>query len=439
MERINGKVRERMQNKSSQRSDADRVEGILFGLLIVVLALAIFRVVLVPGRFLFTTDDNIGDLALRKSMLPFGFLGGWYDGMLVGFKMAVMPNWTTLLLWLAPLKTFVNWIHALDLVLASMALGAFLRRRGLSWSACALAALTAFWVGSNLTLTYAGHIGKFGILLWAAVYLWLADRAAESGQPAFAVLAGGAMGVMFLEQADVALFFALVLGPYFLLALWRAWGRRLSLWTVLLAPLLLTAGLVAFHPLLEGYRANVQGVAAMRQEKPKEKWAFVTQWSWPPEESIDFIAPGYMGWRSGELSGPYWGRMGRSEGWEQTHRGFQNFKLENQYLGAIPLVLATLALIGAIAERETGKKSAVFWTSSRRLEVFFWAAAALVTLLLSFGKYFPLYALFYKLPVINNIRNPNKFLQVFQLAVAILSAYGYDRLARTRTESDSDK
>ncbi|MBP7830649.1 MAG: hypothetical protein KA248_12105 [Kiritimatiellae bacterium] len=392
----------------------DRFDRFLFVAILLLVAAAIFRSILVPGRFLFTTDDNIGDLALRKALLPGGYSGGWYDGMLLGFNMVIPPGWTHLLLWLSPLMVFVNWIHGLDLVLASLALAAFLRRRDMSWPACAVAALAAFWVGSNFTLTYAGHIMKFGVLMWAALYLWWVDRAVETGRPALAILAGGALGAMFLEQADVALFFALALGPYALFRLWQAAGTQWRKWAVVLGPLLLSAGLIAFHPLWEGYRANVQGVTSMKQENPEEKWAFVTQWSWPPEESIDFFAPGYMGWRSGEPAGPYWGRMGRSEGWEQTRRGFQNFKLENQYLGAIPLVLALAALLG----------------TRQKPEILFWGAAALVTLLLSFGKYFPLYAVFYKLPIINNIRNPNKFLQVFQLVLAILAAYGFERIVK---------
>ncbi|MBU1693087.1 MAG: hypothetical protein KKC51_03900 [Verrucomicrobia bacterium] len=412
-----------MNNPQTVRN-GDRLERILFLAVILFVLLAVFRSVLAPGRFLFTSDDNIGDLAMRKSLLPGGFLGGWNDGALLGYSTVVSPGWTHMLLWLMPLRMFINWIHGLDLVLASLALAAFLRRRDLSWPACAVAALTAFWVGSNFTLTYAGHIMKFGILMWAAVYMWLLDRAVESGRPALAVLAGGALGAMFLEQADVALFFALVLGPYALVRLSQAAGASWRKWGGLLGPLLLSAGLIAFYPLWENYRANVRGVASMERENPAEKWAYVTQWSWPPEESIDFIAPGYMGWRSGEPEGPYWGRMGRSEGWEKTRSGFQNFKLENQYLGAIPIMLALAALLGARAG------------SPRRMEVVFWGAAALVTLLLSFGKHFPLYAVFYQLPVINNIRNPNKFLQVFQLAVAILAACGFDRVLSAGREPD---
>ncbi len=66
------------------------------------------------------------------------------------------------------------------------------------------------------------------------------------------------------------------------------------------------------------------------------------------------------------------------------------------------------------------------------MEILFWGTVAVVTLLLAYGKYFPLYALFYKLPLVNNIRNPNKFLQVFQMALAILAAYGLDIALRAR-------
>ncbi|MDD5679363.1 MAG: hypothetical protein PHW60_15450 [Kiritimatiellae bacterium] len=193
----------------------------------------------------------------------------------------------------------------------------------------------------------------------------------------------------------------------------------------------------------------------MQTESPREKWDYVTQWSWPPEESIDFIAPGYMGWRSGEPAGPYWGRMGRSAGWEQTQQGFMNFKLENMYLGIIPILLAMFAVFSVLARGKYGSSEVVecgsksvkgekdkdiqsytdtplrhYATTSRRAEIIFWGAVVVIALLLSFGKFFPLYALFYKLPMVSSIRNPNKFLQIFQLALGILAAYGLDGMLR---------
>jgi hypothetical protein len=146
-------------------------------------------------------------------------------------------------------------------------------------------------------------------------------------------------------------------------------------------------------------------------ESPQAKWEFCTQWSVPPDEGIEIIAPGYMGWRSGEPAGPYWGRTGQSAEWPRTGQGFPNFRLENIYLGIIPVAFGLLACLMAwrriLAADTVGEKA---W----RMDVRFWSVVALVVLLLSFGKYFPLYSLFYHLPVVNNIRNPNKFIQVLK-------------------------
>ncbi len=390
------------------------------------LSLIIFRCCM-TGGILFTTDDNIGHLAARSSGFPSAFFGGWYDSALAGYPEFPNFSWTNLNLWLQPLVIFTNWIHAIDLILSSLLLIGFLRLRRCGLSSCLLGALTAFWVGSNFTLTYAGHLGKFGVLLFASAALYCIEKTAQTRRIPWAVLAGGALGAMFTEQQDVALFMSLLLGPYLLLALWRDAGKEF--WKSLLklaALVFVVALLVASHSLLSGYRSAIQGVVSQSAENPQAKWEFATQWSWPPEESIDFVAPGYTGWRSGEPDGPYWGRMGRSAGWEETRQGFMNFKLENTYLGIFPLMLALFAIACGVSRRED------------RADTVFWSCAALSTLLLAFGKYFPVYGALYHLPIINNIRNPNKFLQVFQIATAVLTAFGAEKLFNSG-ESGSKK
>jgi hypothetical protein len=383
---------------------------------LVLFALLVFREVLWPGHTLLTTDDNIGALAMRKGLLPWGWWSGWYDGELFGFAAPLFINLTNLLLYLLPATTFNNWINAFDLVMGSFFLLLFLRGRGIGWLAAILGLLTAYWLGSNFTLVYAGHIGKFGVLMWVPICLWLADQAAAKRCLYRAILAGGAMGAMFLEQADVALFFALFIGPYILFNGWRTFGGDRRQLARLILPLLAIALLLAVHPLLAGYQTAVEDVAALQDDSPDAQWDFVTQWSWPPEETIDFIAPGYFGWRTGEPQGLYVGRMGQSAAWLKRGEEFPNFKLENQYLGAIPVFFAFLAVYFSLRFRRT--------LGPQTQEVWFWSIAALVAFLLALGKFFPLYALFYQLPIVSSIRNPNKFLQVFQLAFAILSAYG---------------
>ena len=393
-----------------------------------VLALLVFRAVLVPGQLLLTTDDNIGALAYRESALPFSFLGWWFDTVLVGTPEIVNISWSNVLLWILPLRFYSNWIHAIDLFIASLGLFSFLRMRGLSTTTSIIAGMTFCWFGSTFFLIYAGHLGKFGVVAFAGLALPLIELAVQRRSVAYAILAGAAVGSMIIEQADVGLFFALGIGPYVLFALWRDHGKDFGTYLRILVPMGLVAGALAARPILmaQSIYALDRSDAGIVEEGGDANWDYCTQWSWPPEESIEFIAPGYMGWRSGEPEGPYWGRMGRSAEWDRTKQGFQNFKLETLYMGGIPMVLGFLALFAAFSSQRDERLP--------RREIFFWAGVALVTYLLALGKFFPLYRLFYYLPGMSSIRNPVKFMQVAQMAWAILAAYGVHALFLAATD-----
>lgn len=413
----------------------------IFTGVILLVAVAIFLPVWTGGT-LMTTDDNIGAVAGYKAQLSAGFgQQAWSESPLVGMPAGVASlNWSNFWIRYLPLRAFANTFHALSLVAGSLALGFYLFRKNLSLGAVLVAALAAFWVGTNFTLIHAGHIRKFSIVFLFCATLVCLDKLFETRRWNWGVIAGALVGMMFLEQQDVALFFGLFAGAYALFLVTSAARPEPRPPTkgekregeapaepqksgalanfARLVPVVAVALMICIGPVLSAYRQNVAGIASMEQSRA-EKWEFCTQWSQPPEESIDFIAPGYTGWRSGEPTGPYWGRMGRSAGWEQSRQGFMNFRLENTYLGIIPVLLALFALFAARS-------------SAHRAVIFFWGGAALVALLLAFGKYTPLYALFWQLPVINNIRNPNKFIQIFQIAVAILAAFGLDAVLRDK-------
>lgn len=383
-------------------------------------AIALFAVVthwaLLKGGVLFTSDGGAGINGLLDAVLPEAFAGYWYPLRLLGKGVVLVPGWSNFALCSLPVNFFCRWIYAIDLFVASVAFYAYLRRVGFCMSAGLLGVLTAFWLGSNFSLIAAGHINKYGVLMFAALCLNCIELAMDKKQIGYWMLAGACMGGMFVEQQDVALFMCFLLGPY---ALFRVLCERDKSWwmdlLVQLVPMLVVALLIASPALLGGYKDSVGALGADKVEgSSDEAWNFATQWSWPPEESIAFVAPGYTGWSSSDPEGPYWGRMGRSAGWEQTRKGYRNFKLENTYIGVIPVLLAFVGLfMGGI---------------DRKKERFFWGGMTLLMLALAFGKYFPLYKLFYQLPVVHWIRNPNKFLQVFQLALAVLTAYGADAL-----------
>ncbi len=392
-------------------------------------ALLVYRSALIPSQILLTSDDNIGAMAMRKALLPGGLFRAWDDSVLSGQPSLLNLSWTNLVLWLLPVRVFQNIIHALDLMIASLCLGLFLRERGVRWVAAAVGALTAFWLGSTFFLTYAGHIGKFGVVMFAAVAVWCIECAARRRSWAWAVLGGGALGAMFLEQADVALFFAMVLGPYAIFATWRESGFQIKEHLRVVLP-------VAAFALIIGFRAiwlaraffSLDASAEAPPENRQQVWSYCTQWSWPPSETLEWVAPGYFGWSSGDPSGPYWGRLGRSDDWEKTRQGFPNFKLETHYLGAIPLVLVALALYLAFLLRAVARPDVVFWT-----------LAAALTFMLGLGKFTPLYRLFFELPGMSSIRAPVKFMQVTQFALGVLAALGLEGLLRVVTAPDKSR
>ena len=403
----------------------------------------VFHVVWGSGALLFSSDDNIGLISMNKRMLETSAVHPWVGDMLWGLAQTSSIRPSFLLLQRIPAWLFMNAYHGVCLGLAGWFLALYLRGKGLRGVACVFGGLTAFWVGTNLTLTYAGHIGKYGVMLFCAMALWALGRWGRSGKVAWGMVAAVAAGAMFLEQGDVALFCAGLLAP---LGVYEglqaakisrrgvaggamAWG-----WIRQFVPALGVGVLLAGGAALATRGAGVTDTT--ENQSPQERWAFLTQWSQPPAESMDFIAPGWTGWRSGDEEGPYWGEMGRSEGWQQTGQGFMNFKLENVYVGAIPFFFAVLGLAGLWRRGGRGEASAAEDAEEKtaggmsRGLVWMWGGLAVLALLLSFGKFTPLYRLVAALPGFSAIRNPNKFIHFFQMAWGVLAAVGLDRAMR---------
>jgi hypothetical protein len=394
--------------------------GVLFLVLFAMVGSIVFHALWSPGSVLMSSDDNVGLLRMNQRMLEASVLHPWAGDALWGMPTMSMVRPGYFLLKVLPAAAFMNLYHGLCLALAAWLLALYLRDKGLRPAACVFGGLVAFWVGTNLTLTYAGHVGKYGLMPFLSLSTFALGRWGKTGRAAWSVVAGAAAGAMFLEQADVALFCAVLLVPVGLFEAsqaaggWKAAAIAKQAWGAALVAVLLAGG--------ASLAAKGSGVTESTDAQTEaERWAYITQWSQPPGESLDFIAPGWTGWRSGDDKGPYWGKMGRSDGYEQTRQGFMNFKLENVYVGAIPLLFALIGLAEAFRRRRESKSSAA---------VYLWGGLCAVALLLAFGKYFPLYKPLSLLPGFSSIRNPNKFIHFFQMAWGVLAAFGLEAALR---------
>ncbi|MFL2876943.1 MAG: hypothetical protein ACJZ86_03740 [Pontiellaceae bacterium] len=388
------------------------------GLFFVLLALLTFRCAWGADVTIASSDVNLGGLAFRKQM-------GWdlFSGFFSGRPLFGYANYSisffNFLVQLIPIHSFLEWFYAGVLMFGSLAMVWFLRLWSLRWSASIVGALVGFWVNSIL-LASAGHVYKMEVLAFSMVSLVFIEKGVRAvsarGQIGYGLLAGVSVGLMMLEQQDVALLAGLFLAPYAFLRLIQVkmgWAR-----SALFLGLLSVVGLLLSGPvLLKSYDQNIRQAASVQGEK-SAKWDYITQWSLVPGEWPDLIAMGWSGWSSFDSKAPYWGRVGQTADYPKTGEGFRNFRLESNYVGLMPFLLAVFG-VASVCRRGS---------CTHRGMVLFWGGAAVIALGLAMGRYSWLYEGFFQIPIFNNIRAPIKFLDNMQIALGILAGFGVDAL-----------
>lgn len=191
--------------------------------------------------------------------------------------------------------------------------------------------------------------------------------------------------------------------------------------------------------------AQIAGVSAQAFEANKKpakltdaekhtRWLFATNWSLPPEDMLEFIAPGVFGNDSMQMPYPYWGRLGRpSDDVFQKGRVMPNYRQHTVYLGVVSVLFALFAVAVYVSGRRTKIVSPLQPTSCLRpptSDIPFWCVVWVVCLVLAMGRYLPLYRLFYAIPYMDYIRAPVKFHHLAELATAFLAGFGMDAFMR---------
>jgi len=270
---------------------------------------------------------------------------------------------------------------------------AFAWTRGLG-----LGALGAFYAGAVLMLgapfllrVVAGQLTVIGALAWCPLLLLAIDRICRRPRLGACLLGAFATSMMILAGHPPSVVSTGLVAALYAAARWLQSPERtraaLLLAAVVFAPLLLTA-----VQLWTGLEAALESV-----RQGGVSYDYATSFSFPPEALVTLVAPSFFG--SPEL---YWGRWFY---WDAS-----------AFLGITTLVLAALGVRGA--DRET-----------RRLLV----GLALLLLLLSLGRYTPVYRLLYHgVPGFDHVRAPSKFLFHAALFTAALAGIGVERLLRDR-------
>ena len=192
-----------------------------------------------------------------------------------------------------------------------------------------------------------------------------------------------------------------------------------------------------------------------------------------PMQSLRLFTPGLFGYRMiqyitvPDKSSSYWGLvgqdprivemkspdpqvraavLGRLKLWPEEAQGMQSsdprtreaaaegirarlgFFVRHSGTGEYAGVLVALLAVFALANSWRGPNTP--FSAGERRAVWFWGAAALISILVAWGRHGFLYSLLYRVPYFSAIRNPIKFLHPFHVAWLILAGYGLEVLHR---------
>lgn len=403
-----------MKSKDKKKRRPFKINGwVAFGIFFV-LSLILYGKFLTGSKMLFGSDWLSGVYANRvwmeRYIKQFHEIAYWniyiFSGMptVAAFFGDIM---TPALLASLILPVHVVWAWRFVIVLSLSGLGIYhLMRKLGALESISLAGGVFYMLSAFLpSTTYAGHLNRLITMSFFPFVVYFLLRGIGTSKPKFFIFLGGLMGYMFMNgHPQMSYYGALYLIAIFLFytqykgikintgRFWLLIG--FSIISIVVA--VMTYGFYLF-PVLENLKYAARGA--------ERGYAYATSWSLPPEEILNLLTPHFSG-----LLDNYWGR--------------NYFKLHSEYMGIIPFMFA----IGAIVTKY--KKSS--W-----VKFLFWSS--LVMLVFAFGRYTPLFHLFYYIPGMSKFRGPSLMFYLFNFNFIILASIFLNTVLKGEVEKESIK
>ncbi len=298
------------------------------------------------------------------------------------------PNVIYLILPLAPA---INLDVALHVFLMGLFTYAWIRNRRVHGVAAFYGGVVMMFCGAVSVRVLAGQLTVLAAACWTPLILLVVDRLHE--RPTLGVTLVGIAAVTLQVLAGYPFYVfatALIIALYALLRLPRCEHRARTI--AALAGLALAPPLLSAVQLWTGIATGNESLRAAGVD-----FSFVTSFSLTPENFLTSIAPTFFG---DTPNSPYWGIW---KYWDTTI-----------FVGVTTVVLAVYgALRGSAAQKR------------------FAPLFLLLMILLSLGKYTPLYAVLFEwVPGFDLFRAPSKFALQASLFVSLLAALGLDHWFR---------
>lgn len=388
---------------------------------------------LFTGYTYFGIDANLGIIKQYSSAIWSMFNKFWQSTYLLGNQIGVNFNLPMFLSKIFGSKTPVFDV-VIYMIVSFSGMYLFLRSSGVSfWASLfgsSVISLTTFGVLS----VYGGHLnGSLGfILLTLGITKYIYSNNLDYTKSLIlSFLAGVSLGIAFSDFQRV-IYFGLVFAAYIIFLILAKYEKpkdllrekRENIIKFVIVPLviLITFVLFSINGIIGMFEFTQMEQAGVKKDDKVAKWQFLTQFSFPPEEILNFFVPGIFGYFSDENSDlPYWGRGGQDFGYSQTKQGMKNFRLGiDNHAGVfvLPFLLLAFIYFGG-------------WGRERKRHFVFWLVIAILALLISLGRYFPpLFWLLIQIPFFDKLRNPAKWMDIFVISIVILSSFSFDSFIR---------
>jgi hypothetical protein len=450
--------------KASKSNPADKPNMFLPLALLAGVLIALFWRSLLPGYVHFSNDGPLGQQMVMYSYLPGAFMGCWGDLNDIGFNGgAYTPSLSMLFFWAVGPVGFAKFSAPFALLILGAGAWTFFRKLKFSPPVATLGALAAM-LNSTFLSNACWGVASQEIALgmdFFALALLVSNSSATPAVIRWArlALAGLCVGVNVMEAADIGAIFSLFVSAFVLLKIFADESGpvlvRLSRGIGRIAFIAAFACFIATSTIISLVSTQIQGVEGADQKTEGKTqgsnamgWDWATQWSLPKAETFSLLVPGLFGYKMDTPNnmpdflqdyykgGVYWGGMGRSPEIDRFFDSGQpgsppsgpdkimRFSGGQNYPGIVVVVIALWAIAQSLR-----RKDSVFAEGQRR-HIWFWGVLLAGSLLLAYGRFAPFYKLFYALPHASSIRNPTKFLIVFNWIIVILFGYGVHGLSQ---------
>ncbi|MCI0534848.1 MAG: hypothetical protein L0Z50_06445 [Verrucomicrobiales bacterium] len=399
---------------------------LLLGCLILLLSV-FFRSSFSESQILFANDAPLGQLKTQEGKGLDNFFGVWMELNWIGSTQpSALPNLSNFLyLFVGPLG-FAKFYAPVALLILGLSAGLFFHQLGFGRVACVLGGMAAML-----------NTGPFSYACWglpslplcmASIFLALAALVSRPGRMTWgkAALAGLAVGFSITEGFDNGAIFSLYIAAFALCQSWvetEVRSQKLLQGVVRVVVIAVFAAFMAAQAISTLVGTQIQGIVGTQQDAQTKQahWDLATAGSLPKIEALRVVIPGLFGYRMDTPEGgSYWGSAGQTPGIrESRHSG------AGVYAGVLVVLIAVWALARSLV-----KQSNPFSDRERRF-IWFWTGAAVISLLLAFGRHAPFYQFIYALPYFSTIRLPIKFMHPFTICIVTLFAYGLEGLTRS--------